>query len=356
MKIRVAVLDNDQVYLDRFVSAFSAKYAEKVELYSFSDQKLALSTLTANRIDVFIASETFDISADSIPERCVFAYFVDTAGIDSYNNQSAICKFQKADLIYKQLLSLYSEKAPIISSLNSDEASARIIMFTSPVGGVGTSTVAASCAKHFAAKGNRVLYLCLEPFGSADCFFSGEGQFDLSEVIYALKSRKTNLSMKLESSVRQDASGVYFYSATSVPLDMLELTNDDIVRLINELKLTGSYNFIIIDLGFGLDKDHLKLYGLANSIVSVSDGEGISNYKIARAFNSFVLLEQSKNVDLLKYHALVYNRFSSKTGKYAEGIDIKVIGGTQVFVHNDARQVVDQISNMGMFDNIIGGL
>ena len=355
MKIRVAVLDNDQVYLDRFVSAFSAKYAEKVELYSFSDQQLALNSLISNRIDVFIASETFNISPESIPDRCVFAYFVDGAGIDSYNNQSAICKFQKADLIYKQLLSLYSEKAPV-SSLSSDDASARIIMFTSPVGGVGTSTVAASCAKHFAAKGNKVLYLSLEPFGSADLFFSGEGQFDLSEVIYALKSRKTNLSMKLESSVRQDLSGVNFYSATAVPLDMLELTTDDIVRLINELKLTGSYNFIVIDIGFGLDKDHLKLYGLANSIVWVSDGEAISNYKIARAFNSFVLLEQSKNVDLLKYHALVYNRFSSKTGKYAEGIDIKVIGGTQVFVHSDARQVVDQISGMGMFDNIIGGL
>ena len=45
MKIRVAVLDNDQIYLDRFVSAFSAKYSDKVELYSFSNLEIALDTV-----------------------------------------------------------------------------------------------------------------------------------------------------------------------------------------------------------------------------------------------------------------------------------------------------------------------
>ena len=132
MKIRVAVLDNDSVYLDRFVSAFSARYADKVELYSFTDPEIALNTLASNRIDVFVASENFTIDLNAIPSKCVFAYFVDSTGIDSFNNCSAICKFQKADLIYKQFLSLYSEKAGGISSLKLDDDSTKVIVFSSP--------------------------------------------------------------------------------------------------------------------------------------------------------------------------------------------------------------------------------
>ncbi|MBO4591543.1 MAG: chromosome partitioning protein ParA, partial [Eubacterium sp.] len=282
MKIKVAVLDSDQIYLDRFVSAFSAKFADKVELYSFTNQQIAVESLANNRIDVFLASENFDIDVSKIPAKCVFAYFVDNTGIDSYNNQSAICKFQKADLIYKQFLSLYSEKAGGISSLKLDDDSTKVIIFSSPCGGVGTSTVAAACAKHFSDNGSNVLYLNLETFGSSDLFFSGEGQFDMSEVIYALKSKKTNLSMKLESCVRKDVSGVSFYTPSAVSLNMMELTNDDIIRLIEELKLTGSYNYIIVDVDFGLDKNHQKIYKLAHSVVWVSDGEEIANTKVIR--------------------------------------------------------------------------
>lgn len=353
MKIRVAVLDNDGVYLDRFVSAFSARYADKVELYSFTDPEIALNTLASNRIDVFVASENFTIDQSAIPSKCVFAYFVDSTGIDSFNNCSAICKFQKADLIYKQFLSLYSEKAGGISSLKLDDDSTKVIVFSSPCGGVGTSTVAAACAKHFSDNGNNVLYLNLETFGSSESFFEGDGQFDMGEVIYALKSKKTNLSMKLESCVRRDASGVMFYSPTAIPLNMLELTNDDIIRLIEELKLTGSYNYIIVDSGFGLDSNHQKIYKLAHAVVWVTNGEEIANNKIIRAYNAAALLDQTKNTDITDNLRLIYNNFSSKTGKYVEGAEIKVIGGTQVFVHTSARQVVDQISSLGMFDNIV---
>lgn len=352
MKIRVAILDNDKVYLDRFVTAFSAKFADKIELYSFTDLQMAMDSLISNRIEVFLAAETFEIDFDKIPPKCVFAYFVVSNGIDSYKSRSAISKFQKADLIYKQILSLYAEKASDISSLKLDDDSTRIILFSSPCGGVGTSTVAAACAKYFSSKGNNVLYLNLEPFGSADIYFSGEGQYDLSEVIYALKSRKSNLSMKLESCVKKDASGVSFYSATSVPLDMMELTGDDIVRLIQELKLTGSYNYIVIDIDFDLDSDHLKIFNLAHYLVWVSDGEEGSNQKITRAYQSLTLLEQNNKADLLRRLHLMYNRFSSKTGKNVGNIDAKLIGGIQVFLHENAGKVVDHISTMSMFDNI----
>ena len=43
MKIRLAILEKDPSYLNRIVTAFSAKYSDNLEIYSFTNQELALS-------------------------------------------------------------------------------------------------------------------------------------------------------------------------------------------------------------------------------------------------------------------------------------------------------------------------
>ena len=101
MRIKLAILERDQSYLNRIVTAFSTKYADKFEIYSFTDKDMAIATLGTARIDVLVASDAFDIDVTALPARCGFAYFVDSADIDHVNEQRAICKFQKADLIYK---------------------------------------------------------------------------------------------------------------------------------------------------------------------------------------------------------------------------------------------------------------
>ena len=111
MKIKLAILEKDKSYLSRIVSVFGTKYSEKFEIYSFTDPEVALLTLNSAKIDVLLAGDTFDIDVTKLPNRCAFAYLVDSVGIDMLNNQRAICKFQKADLIYKQILSIYAEKA-----------------------------------------------------------------------------------------------------------------------------------------------------------------------------------------------------------------------------------------------------
>lgn len=111
MKIKLAILEKDQSYLNRIVTAFSTKYADKFEIYSFTDHAIALATLDSSRIDVLVASDAFEIDITALPKRCGFAYFVDSLDVDTVNDQKAICKFQKADLIYKQILSIYSENA-----------------------------------------------------------------------------------------------------------------------------------------------------------------------------------------------------------------------------------------------------
>lgn len=353
MRIKLAVLEKDQNYLNRIVNVFGTKYADKFQIYSFTDVNVAFATLETARIEVLLASDAFDIDFSRIPKRCGFAYFIDAVGVDTFNGQRTICKFQKADQIYKQVLSIYSENAGNVSGLKFGDDSSKTIFFQGVSGGVGASTMAAACAVNFAAKGKRTLYLNLEKFGSANVFFEAEGQFDLSDIIFALKSKKANLAMKLESCVKQAHNGVYFYAASKIALDMLELNADDIMRLISEIQLTGSYDYIIVDTDFSMDKEALTLYRKGHSIVWVGDGSELSNMKLFRAFQALNTLELNQDSPLTSRLALIYNKFSNKTCKTLNEIEIKNLGGAPRFEHATSRQVLEQLAGSTFFEALM---
>lgn len=353
MKIRLAILEKDKSYLTRIVTAFSARYADKLEIYSFTDYQVAMATLEGAKIDVLVANDLFDVDVTALPRRCGFAYLVDSVDIDTVNNQSAICKFQKADLIYKQILSIYSENAGSVSGLKIGSDAGTIIAFASPSGGAGSSTVAAACARHFAELGHKVLYLNLEKYGSSESFFHAEGQFDMSDVIYALKTKKANLSMKLESCVKQDACGVFFYAPAKIALDMLELGAEEIQRLLSDLKLAGSYDYIVLDMEYSQNKDTLSILRQAHSIVIVGDGSEISNTKISRAYTALATMEQSADAPITGRMSLVYNKFSNKTSSAIGEIGLRNIGGAPRYEHAGTEQILAQLCKMEFFDKIV---
>lgn len=354
MKIRLAILEKDKGYLARIVSAFSARYADKLEIYSFTDDQVAMGTLDSAKIDVFLANDAFDVDVTALPRRCGFAYLVDSPDIDSVNNQRAISKFQKADLIYKQILSIYSENASNVSGLKVGDETSSIIAFASPSGGAGSSTMAAACALHFAAQGKKTLYLNLEKFGATNCFFQAEGQFDMSDVIFALKSKKANLPLKLESCVKQDSRGVFFYDAPKIALDMMELGTEEIQRLLAELRVAGAYDYIILDLDFAEDQKMLDIYRQAHGIVITGDGSAVSNTKITRAYTALATMEQNADAPLPHRMSLVYNKYSNKTSTMIDGVGLRNIGGAPRFEHATTQQVLTQLSGLGVFDKIFG--
>ena len=69
MKIKLAILERDQSYLNRIVSVFSTKYSDKFEIYSFTNPEVALSTLDSAKIDVLVANDAFDIDVSKLPKR-----------------------------------------------------------------------------------------------------------------------------------------------------------------------------------------------------------------------------------------------------------------------------------------------
>lgn len=350
MRIRLAILDKDTVYLNRLESVFNVKYADKLEIYSFTDRDIALQSLRQEKIDVFLANETFDIEETECPSNCGFAYLVETADIETVRDTAAVCKFQKVEQIYRQVLGLFSEKAAAVTGVHMSGEGCRVLAFASAAGGTGSSTAAAACAMNFAQKGKKTLYLNLEKFGSADVFFRAEGSATLGDVVYAIKSKKGNLSMKLESTVKHDVSGVFYYSPTRLALDAAELSVDEIQQIISMLKISGGYDYIILDLDFSIDKNMLKILDECNTIVFVADGSLASNVKLERVIASLEVIEQQTDRKLLMRCGILYNRFSSRTSQKVQVSGLKEFGGISRYEGFDTQKLLQQIKTQPVFD------
>lgn len=350
MKIKVAILDDNKEYLVRITAAFTNRFADKLEIYSFSDLETAFQSLRTNRINVFIVSDTYDVDTDRIPKRCGFAYLVDSTGIETFKGQAAICRFQRTETIYKEILGIFSDISPDFGFEGNENGTA--IVFASASGGAGSSTVAAAFAKRQAMKGKRVLYLNLEQFGNADIFFDGEGQFGLSDVVFAVKSKKMNLSLKLESYIKIDPSGVGFYSAAKNPLDIKEMDAEDIGNIIAAIRSTGSYDIIVIDADFSVSKISIELMKCSAITVFVSDGTKISNDKFMRAYSALETYEQQKDVSVIGKMCLIYNKMGDGKSNTMFDLPVKVCGKIPYIPSSDERKTVNEIMTDATLDRI----
>ena len=353
MKIRVAILDEDKSYLDSFVAMFGNKYLGKLELYTFTDLTIALNNIEARKIDVFLANASIELDVALLPSRCAFAYLVDTVDAETIHGKSAVCKFQRMDIIYKQIENLYADVSQITMRKSKSAGNHKMLLFSSPSGGSGSSVMAVACAKHLAALGKRVLYLNLEKFGTSDVYFRADGIYDFSDLLYAIKIKHVNLNMKLESYVRQDVSGVYFYAPEKNLLDFLEMNAEDLQTLIDSLGSTDAYEYIVIDREFDLDKSSLDICCWADYLIMTVDGENASNNKVKRVIDALHTIEDVKEINILDHTYLIYNMFSNKTGKKLDDIDVEIIGGVPTIVHATTDMIVQSLAEMPMWNRFV---
>lgn len=349
MRIRLGILDSDALYKNRFINYFNANYADSVELFSFSDVGSLQSHLRKGRLDVVLAMPEMVPDPQIIPPGIAFAYWADAIGIDSINNVRTVCKYQKAELIYKELLGLYAETDSKVVFGHKDADRSMVISFFGAAGGVGASTAAAGAAVFFAKRGKKVMFLDTTCLGQASTYFQGEGNSTLSEVMYAIKSNHSNLFLKLESMVKRDASGVRYYDSFRVALDGRDSTPDNFGALIDALAGCGSYDVVIVDAENSMGKKQQVILEKSSAAILISDGTPVANQKARRLLEAF-RLEEEAGRDTLRKFFLLYNRFHTGAQKMDASDLVSELGGINAYKNATPAQIAAEIANKTVFE------
>lgn len=349
MKIRLVIIDSDEQYLKRIVAAFHNQYADKLEIYSFTTDEAAYNNLKQLRVDVIAAAEQFRIDADQIPKRCGFLYLTENAAVDVIEEQQAICKYQKIDFIYKAILGLYAENAGAASAVYGN-GTIPVISFFSVNGGAGSSTLAAATALQMARAGKRTLYLNMEQTGSSSLYFQAPGEGSFSDIIYMLKSKHVNIALKLQSIVKQTAEGIYFFDDCTQAMDILELTDGEFEKLIGVLQSTEMFDRIIIDLGSSVTAIMLRAFGISSKVICVSDGSETCQIKFKKLIEILEVQERQKDISLIPRLAIIYNKFSNKSGIAVDMGKYSVLGGMPRYEGINTRQIVEKLSGIVLLE------
>jgi cellulose biosynthesis protein BcsQ len=353
MKIKVTIYDPDEQYLHRVSKYYAANYDTRLELYCFTGMEQAMKSLTENKVQVFLASTEGAVDFAQVPARCAFAWLIDSSTADEYQGKRAVLKYQKLESIYSEILDIYSEKMPH-GTVKADEGAVEIVAFVSAAGGVGCSTVSAACAAFLARRGRRVLYLNLEHFGGAEFFYRAGGSGSLSNVLFAVNSKRANLALKLESLVRKDGdSGVFFYSAAENAMDMNEVNAEFLTVLLNALRGSESYDTIVLDLNFQLSELCLEALKQANRIVLLSDGRAVTNKKTARAVAALLEIQEERGVPYYDKISLLYNKYSNRTSTDFTDYELPALGGIPRFEGADSIIVYQKIAELQVFGHLM---
>ena len=344
IKIKVGLIDSDKIYSKRFTKLMSERHGSQIEIFSFTDPEKAFGSVEKNGINIVIASGDSTPDADGFSGRCEFAYFTDSSEIDTLNGRKTIFRYQSADSLYRALIGLYSEKVKDSVSYRTGEGKTRISLFVPEREGAGASTAAAAMAEYSALSGKKTLFLNLRQFGGTEELFTAPGDATFTDVIFALKSRKANLTLKLESIVRKSPEGVCFFGNCRNPLDSTELDSEELATLIDELSGSCGYERIVIVSDFFISEKLSVLLGKADDVIIVSGDSPLSQQRILQKQAVIDGLEKREMTGLKEKLKILFNK---SAGTLQLGIPVMgVIPDTGC---GRAKDIIKRMTDTGVF-------
>lgn len=162
-----------------------------------------------------------------------------------------------------------------------------IIVFYSPQGGAGTTTLATNVASGLMRSDTRVLLIdCDLQFGDVDAFLNLQSQSNISNLTKDVRDLDPEI---MDNVLVTHASGLKVLTAPVLPVQAYDIVSDDVKELVSIL--AASYDFVVVDMPTQFDDMTLKLFELAEKIVL------IGNPTIPAIRNTRKILEQLDSIE-----------------------------------------------------------
>ncbi|MGP1611852.1 MAG: hypothetical protein ACTTG8_02070 [Catonella sp.] len=289
----LAIYDKEEAYVEALSDYLNKNMELGIVTVAFSDSYKLVSYLEEGKSSYVILGEGFDKDSikGKISEDKIIS-LVNTKEIET--NGPWIYKYQSAKAITKELKSIIiQDEEELISENNLN-----IIFSTKSSLERGEYTeLLLSDLKN---KGS-VLYINMEQFQGQSEYRYKEGK-GMSELIYYLKQGGEKLKWKFKSLIeREDVSGRIM--PVNCPLDLDELTKEDVKTLLNLFKGLSEYDFILVNLGvlnlatFELIKagSHIEI------VVTRKKGDRESAENLISHFKRLGMADVERRVEIIEF-------------------------------------------------------
>lgn len=336
VRINMAILDTDVMFLNQ-LSRYLLDKTDKFIISSFSDAEKYNEYAEYSKIDLLIFSEDFldklnfetratkILMAEGYKKECE-AYYI-------------INKYQKAESFLKNVLMIYAEDTGNNSAVLSSGRDSYLIGFYSPVGGSGKTTLAVALSKALADNGAKVLYLNLERISSLAGIFNAQSDKSFSEILLAAKNKDENLQIKiLANTLQNNTSKIYYINPPESAVEYSEMTDEEMMYILNELKNMSEFDYVIIDFLGEFNKRVFSILDICKKIVFTSLPGELARQKVQLFIKEMKILGYEKNI--LKKTAFIINRtLYDDDGSFIE-YDVKSMTIAENERYKDIRKIL----------------
>ena len=289
-RLNLFIADTDEWYMESLARFASNKFASAFHINTFTQIHSLMEYLASSgyRNDILLISpdlysnelEVFDISviiflSDGKPPLCP-------------GKSLWIDKYRPAEKILGDIVSLYMDTVPGAAVPGYNDKRVPVISVYSVVGGSGKSVTAATLSSLYAGMGLETLFLSLESISSTNFFIGSEGinEHGFSRLLYFIKENKKNAAAKISTFKSTDPRlGISYFETSYSCFELDEMTGEDIERLIMELKVSGQFDIIVMDMDSSLNRRNMSVLINSDCILMLLIQDALAMHKL-KAFGA----------------------------------------------------------------------
>jgi len=268
---KMAIVDTDRGYAYRLQEILTKRETFPFSVSVYTDPELLSEEGKPERFRLLLAGgECYEKLSEVCrsPERLILL----STGEETTAKRS-IRKYQSGEEIRKQLMEIYAESAVSGTGARNGGRKTTVIGIFSPVCRE-IQTSFSLLMGQFLAKKSRVLYLNFEPFSGLSGLLDRSDERDLTDLVYYLEGGRERLIYKLESMVG-NVNGLDYISPAFSFIDLGQIRAENWMLLLQTLRETGNYDYIILDLS-ELVQGLLDVLRSCEMIYTISNREGMA--------------------------------------------------------------------------------
>jgi len=305
-KLVVVLADLNEKYLMPLELKFIEEFKDKVDIIVITDKdyfRTYFSTL--QRVDILIINE--DLYTADLNRHYITNLFILTEQntLSSTEDMSLyrIYKYTSVKEVFNEVMGKTSAKS--LRTIN-EKGTTKVLMVYSPGGGIGKTTSALGVCAAMAKQHKRVLYLNTETLQSFNHMLQNKG-FCPGGFERHMTGRSEGILQYLQGCVGFELFDYllpFRQSASSLNISM-----DDYKYLIDSIKSSHKYDYIVVDTSSDFTSDKTKMMGYCDKIMIITGQDAVSVAKLDCLLNNIDCSDNNKFV-------FVCNKYSREQVNY----------------------------------------
>lgn len=274
---KIVVADYDESYLVALERLFVREYKFTAEIILISKvEALHAYFAEPKTIEILVINEKL-YDQSFARHNCEHLFILTEEIPDSATGgelfNSLIYKYTTGKVLMDNIIS----RSGISHATNLHAGVAKVVMVFSPVGGAGQTTIAAGLCTHIARNFRRALFVGADSLQSFGNVLKGKQELQ-SGVEKTLQEKSKYAYDKIKPMIVTELFDII--PPFSAALASLGVTQGHLMFLIDQIKTSGDYDFIIVDSGSDFTEVTSKMMAYADQVLLVTTQEEDAVYKL----------------------------------------------------------------------------